>query len=419
MSVAATAALAISACGGSSSNSSGDKAAAATTASSSTKTTAAQKPTGTPIKILVDSGVGSPLGSFPGVWATAQVAADNINNAGGVNGQPIEIVQCNNRIEPNSAAKCGRQAVKEQVTAVTGQDVYTPAIYPALQKAGIPAMYMSITAPDIEVPISHPISGGGAAELFGVPHAAAKAGAKSIAFLTIQIPGFDVVQKNAIAEAEKIGLKVVKTIPVSPTSTSFAAPVQQARSSGADAVALLVAAPQIAGILQAAQQQGYKPKWAGDAGTFNTEQLQAASKLAPDNLFLVSSMPPSGAGDQFDGIKRFNAQMDAAAAAGNKDAGASERYENVVVTWATVYAIAEIGKSIKGEINAKSLTQALESPDTVAEVPGLLTFKPGAAGDAKYPALKDNGPLYVGQVKDGQLQVDKQTVASTEGVTLQ
>jgi ABC-type branched-subunit amino acid transport system substrate-binding protein len=406
----------LAACGSSDDTTTTSTPAAATGASSATT---ASKPTGAPIKILVDTAVDQPYGSFPGVVGGANAAAKAINDAGGINGRPIETIACNNKADPNAAAGCMREAIKNDAVAVVGTELYGAALYPVLQKAGIPASFTPLTAIDLQSPVNHPITGATWTEWVGVGRAAADAGAKTLAIAAVQIPGMDVVLDNVNAVAKSAGVEVVKTIPVPATATTFAATAKQLQSTGADAVALILSVPQSGSLIQAAQQLNYRPKWVISFGGHSVQSLKSLSQLAPDNLVAAATLPPASASDEFAGIKQFNEEMDAAFAAGDDNAKPDNREENAVYTWAFVHAVGQLAESIDGDVNAASITKALESPDSTVTIPGLLTWKPGSPGAPGYPGLKDDAPMYDGPVENGEFKPSSdKPIPAVEGVTL-
>ncbi|MBV9661669.1 MAG: ABC transporter substrate-binding protein [Acidimicrobiales bacterium] len=76
---------------------------------------------------------------FPEAVDGAKAAAERINKAGGLNGQQIQILSCNDQYDPNVAAACAQQAVSDKVAAaVTGYTSYGQNIIPILEAANIP-----------------------------------------------------------------------------------------------------------------------------------------------------------------------------------------------------------------------------------------------------------------------------------------
>ena len=407
---ACAAALVLTACGGSDEGSGG--------ASSNGSDTAAGL-TGTPIKVVVSSGIDTPLGSYNGDFAAAEAAAAEINAAGGVNGQPIEIITCNNRIEPNASAQCAQEAVSQQAAAITGTDLYGSSNYPALTAADVVASYIPLNFPDYSAD-NHPVAGGGIGEMLGGGVAAAEAGAKSVTFVNLDTPGVDQLIANETAVAEKQGLTVKDVIRLSLTTTNFSTALQQMKDSGADAVVLQTSGPQVASILQAAQQLNFDPIWVSDYSVFNSDVLDTVAKFPTANIHLVSTLPPLTDTDN-PGIAAYTEAVDALEESGDSDADPKWRNENAVYVWTFVHALAEVARTTEGEATSESIAAAMTSPDTSVDVPGLLTaWKPGTPGSSsQYPTLMDDLPVYHGPLTDGVYEASAEPVPAVEGVTLQ
>lgn len=111
--------------------------------------------------------------SLPQVKTGAQAGVDKINAAGGVNGQKLELITCNDNNDPNTAAGCARQAVQEKVVAVLGGfSTFEPQIIPVLEKAGIPVIG-GTPITNFTSEVLYPITGGAASSLFGLAAAMA------------------------------------------------------------------------------------------------------------------------------------------------------------------------------------------------------------------------------------------------------
>src|SRR5215217_3994110 len=79
-----------------------------------------------PIKIVATSNVVSQVTPFPAIMDNADIFAKWINARGGINGRPLEIINCDNHGDPNSTVACARKAVSEHAVAMIGWS-YTAA----------------------------------------------------------------------------------------------------------------------------------------------------------------------------------------------------------------------------------------------------------------------------------------------------
>jgi branched-chain amino acid transport system substrate-binding protein len=78
--------------------------------------------------------------AFPDIGDGARAARDYINDElGGLDGRPIEFVECATEMSPESSASCANQMVEADVPLVlNGIDLANSSLHPILQSAGIP-----------------------------------------------------------------------------------------------------------------------------------------------------------------------------------------------------------------------------------------------------------------------------------------
>lgn len=89
-------------------------------------------------------------------------AAGPANQAGGINGQKVEVIPCNTKGDPNEAERCARKAADEKVAAVAGGfSLEANRIFPILEQAKIPYIGGTVTKPiDSTSPMAFPTAGG-------------------------------------------------------------------------------------------------------------------------------------------------------------------------------------------------------------------------------------------------------------------
>ena len=79
-----------------------------------------KKPTGAPIKVMVEAPVDSQIAPYPNIPAAAKVYAQYINDKGGIKGRPLVVVVCDDQADAAKAADCARKAVEQKVVANVG-----------------------------------------------------------------------------------------------------------------------------------------------------------------------------------------------------------------------------------------------------------------------------------------------------------
>nr|WSY54045.1 ABC transporter substrate-binding protein [Streptomyces sp. NBC_00886] len=106
----------------------------------------------------------------PGMPAMATAYAKWINKHGGLNGRKLKVLTCNDHNTSVSAAKCARQAVKENVVAVVGSySEFGDSYFAPLEGAGIPYIGgYGVTNEEFTRALSYPVNGGQPALLTGL-----------------------------------------------------------------------------------------------------------------------------------------------------------------------------------------------------------------------------------------------------------
>lgn len=407
----------VAACGSSDSDSD-TTTGASTGAGAAAQTTAAAKPEGSPLTLMVSTGVDTPQGSYPGDFAGAQAAALEINARGGVNGHPLEVITCNNENTPAGATRCVRQAVSEKVAAVVGTIPFGAAVFPTLEKAKVPSSLFPIIGMDLQAPTNFPINGGGFAEFIGEGIVPERAGVTKLGIICGTVPGFDVTCANAKAIAESKGTEVAVQVPLSPTSTTFGGVIQELKSAGVDGVLSYTPVNQIPPLVQAGSAVGFNPTWVSSLDSFpDPKALESTSKIA-SKLWLTSVFPPVTSASEYPGMSKYIESMEAADEQGIANATTEYQTGTSIHAWAAVHGLAEVAKTIDGEVTSTSLLAALKKAKDI-NIADLVTWSPGAEGLPNYPGLKDDALVYVGPVVDGVYTPDpKEPIAAAEGVSV-
>jgi branched-chain amino acid transport system substrate-binding protein len=104
-----------------------------------------------------------PIGSFPEVRLGAETAVGFINaELGGVDGRPVELVECIANFSVEGSQKCAQDMVQAGVVAVTGGlDITSNGSIPVLEQNGIPYVGgIPVNYDEMQSPISFQFSGG-------------------------------------------------------------------------------------------------------------------------------------------------------------------------------------------------------------------------------------------------------------------
>lgn len=178
------------------SDDSGEDSSTATSAAPEATTTTVAL-TGEPVSVMVMY-EGSGDVATPEVPEGAQAAADAINRAGGIDGSPIELIECDLANDPNTARECGQQAVDEGVVAVVGPvSANAGEYFPLLEQAHIPVVgNVPASASDFTSPESFPLYGGIVTASAGLADALVSYGGAT----TVSIARIDLAAAAVIAQ---------------------------------------------------------------------------------------------------------------------------------------------------------------------------------------------------------------------------
>ena len=286
--ITAVSALGVAACGssgsGSSSSGSASSSSSAGTSSAAATTSTAS---GTPITFMTMGPINSPQFSLPSIPVGAQIAVNEVNSAGGINGRKVKLIACNDQNNPNGAAQCAREAIKSKVTAlVGGLEDYDLQIEPLLNQAGIPWVGLT-TADDYTTPNLFLFGGQGVDGFATAGMTLAQHGCKNIAIIVTAAAGTQKINAADIAAGIKAGgAKVATTITIPATAVDLAPTVAAARAAGADCIAS-GASPSQSGPLVTALATGPKLKLAVVSGGLPNVLLNQLGK--PANGVLASA----------------------------------------------------------------------------------------------------------------------------------
>ena len=211
---------------------------AATTEDGGGETTTTVELTGEPIKVMVLY-EGSGAVATPEVPEGATAAAEAINASGGVEGSPIEVLECDLGNDPNTARDCGQQAVDAGVVAAIGPVSANAGEYtPLLEAAKIPLIgNVPAAAADFTSAISFPLYGGIVTASAGLADVlASDGGATTISLARIDLAAAAAISTFANVALERSGLEVNNDIGIPVGAPDMATYVASVLEGGTDGV---------------------------------------------------------------------------------------------------------------------------------------------------------------------------------------
>jgi len=277
---------------------------------------------------------------------------------------------CNEKNDPNEAARCAQQMIDEGViaTAATLSLGGSGAIDAAMTDAGIPQINtFASSAPDYNpTGTGFLMNASTIGSALGFVAAAVQDGHKKIALVRLA-GAFNQPTADALQQfVPGYGAELVADIQVPASTTDLAPVAQQIKDSGADFVAS-VAATKEGPLLLALQQLGVDVEIGFTDGAFSADQVTSLGDLL-DGSYYGAPVPPLNA--DLPGVKLFQSDMDAARAAGVDNADEALVRNNSLRVWDVVMAVAAVANQ-SGATDAASLLEALRSRDSFQ-----LTFEP-------------------------------------------
>jgi ABC-type branched-subunit amino acid transport system substrate-binding protein len=383
------------ACGSDDDDSSTDTTAAPTE-------TTAEQATGDPI-VLSILGQAEGVLAQPELFSGAKAAAAAINAEGGIEdpaggpNRPIEILTCEAGItvDPNAPLACSREAI--DAGAVAGVSKYSsgPDVIPAFESAGIPLVgSLALTLADFSSPVSYLFGGASLALTSGAVVALQEAGAKTIAYVTNDLPSGRAVTAF-VKPVLPNGFDKEVYLPVDP-SADHAPFIADLIGDKPDGIFMINTSANVVRLIQEIRQAGYQGKIATVANVFNAESIKTLGDQA-EGILLASDYPPMSSDNER--MVEFRAEMDEYEA----DAVLSSYSLNA---WVSVHLVADVLADLD-TIDAASLKAALDGRQVDLGVSPPFTF-----GEAHNPLNMPRVPnmnVMLQEVKDGEV------VASGDG----
>lgn len=317
--------------------------AAATTAASPTSSdgssdgssadvSAAPAADGEPIKLMSIYVKNNPAFSQPQTFAGAQARVEAINADGGINGHPIELIECDSNLDPNQEKACIDQAIAEQVSAVVSSSIFfTPLT--SLEEAGIPFIgAQGITPDQLSNPISYPFSGV-QGWFQGQVAIAVAAGAESVTIVTGDTASSQYSESIAAAAAQAAGLTLNQSVVAAIGKADYTAEAAAAIADDPDAVLMNGPAEVLTKFTLAMRQAGYTGLIVSFGSGIGGDAIESLGESGEGVKVSLIARPISDTSDST--VAQFIAEMEATDSSAAQD-------ELAEYGWSSVYLFAEV-----------------------------------------------------------------------------
>ena len=297
--------------------------------------------TGTPLKV----GIATPIKSgvdFSGSVAAAKGAARRINKAGGVNGHPIEIEECNTQLQAAQETACVRKMIDDNVVAMVGNYL---ALSDAVSVPLLNEAHIANLAPGVGIsgavnkdPNSFLLAGVSAQTDAANFTIASTYGGKKLGVISPDIPG--AADRVAFAKQACIELKctVVSTAQAPLSGVSDYAPYASQILAGDPDVVVSSLGPTAAPFLTALYQLGFTGKATAPDNNISRATFFGLPENVKDNYITYTTFPPAFESKEYPAVKQFVKDMKAEKAAGDADAPDYTDYSDQTV-WNAYYGV--------------------------------------------------------------------------------
>lgn len=320
----------------------------------------------------------------------AQLAADEINAEGGIDGKKIEIVQIDDAADPDTGVKAANAAVEQGLDGVIGP--YNSGVgletLPIYEKAGlVPVRLTSDNGTDGMGITLQPMTD-------QIAPAASQAmtewlNAKSVAVIWDDTTAYTKGVASAVLdELKQAGVKITSTPTIDPKNKSFTEQVKTAAADDPDVIYVVAYFPEAGIIAREMDQEGVKPQCFADYGAYDPGFVEtagtAAAKKCPVLGVPAADDFPDGPGF----VKKYGEAFDGA------QPGAWTAY-----TYDSMKALAEVA----GQVGFKEadLTPALFGIEDWSGLTGKVTIEPRTGSRTPstlaVTVTDDQGELHVDQ----------------------
>lgn len=285
-----------------------------------------------PVKIgFVNQSEGTP--SFAGPLAAAKVAVDYVNaKLGGIGGHPLELVDCNTGLDPDSNQKCAQQMVNDDsIKVVTTQFVLgSDAFWPVLEQAGLVGLEGTpLNTTDLTSPAAIAYSPGPGTVVGLADYAVKALGATSLTIVAEANNGGQAVIDNVAAAPQLAGIDI-KSVLAGGADTDLAGALQ---ANPSDAYVLVTAAGSCVQVAKALEQIGSdKPVLAVSSCSDGSVVGEVGKQVSGWYVGAPSVLP--GLIQDDPELKLFTDTMDAA---GNADdiglTASSQTFGQIITLW--------------------------------------------------------------------------------------
>ncbi|QKT12795.1 ABC transporter substrate-binding protein [Rhodococcus sp. W8901] len=333
--------------------------------------------TGAPIKVGQIIPIEAPGLASINSAEGAIASVDAFNARGGVNGRPLELVQCDSMGDPNKEVDCANKMITEGVVATIAD--FTPAnnegTSQVLQNAGIPRIGLNplnisdFSATNVFTPFS-----GSLLNLYGMIDILVADGKTKLTLMRPDVPVAAMLIQLLGPAVQAKGAEIVNEVAVGAGATDYTQFIAAAERNGAQGVIMALGPTEANPIAQSFEQLGSKLSFALGSVGFSQADLQDLGTFATSSKYTGVVPAPSSSTDDFPGLKDFLADMEKS---GKKELELENLTGDEMNPWLAVRAFGEVANGLT-DINKSTVQMGFENAKDL-DMAGLVpAWTPGA-----------------------------------------
>lgn len=255
---------------------------------------------------------GDLAGLGEGMLRGAELAAEELNESGGLLGKDIKIVAIDDKGDPDAGTTAAEAAIKEGLDGVVG---------PYNSGVGLKTLPLFIDAGLVPIRLTSDDDTNGLGftlqpMTYQIAPVAAEAmskwlGAKSAAIIYDSTEAYTEAQaKNIRTELKQQNVEITSDQAIKPGQSSYADVVSSAAKSGADVIYLVTYFPEAGAIAKEIADQKLDAKCLADYGAYDTGFIEAAGETAAEACPVVGVPAPSDFEQSSDRVTAFIDKFD-------------------------------------------------------------------------------------------------------------
>jgi ABC-type branched-subunit amino acid transport system substrate-binding protein len=298
--------------------------------------------TGTPIKVGQIVPVSSPNLSEPELAEGLKASVQALNRSGGINGHPLDLIQCDSQGDPTIEVQCAQSLVADHVVATLEDMTVTKPdeVQAIFSAAGIPRIGLTEDQPsEYQAKTNFDFTGGGVFLLVGMMNGLASKGDKRISMMIPDSPQSGEFHVLFDPIAHSLGLTIVNYVLVSSASGDYSQYVAQAEEHDAQGVVLALATSQLVQVALVANQLNPKVDFSTGMEGLSLDQLKQLGNFAKKAIY-VCSTPAISDTKNFPGLNEVISDLSANEPHFSVDSASATQ----ILPWLAVHSFYEVLK---------------------------------------------------------------------------